>query len=268
MFYKSLSIAQGIALNYLTMKRIVTSSLVLLFALSFRGALSHAETAPYEPYGALLKKVAAEDGVRWNLFGPQEKGLLASFLSWAGEVNPLSLGDRNDQLAFWLNAHNACVMKLISERLPVEDVMSIAGFRDRLKCRIAGSDHSLVEVESRVIRPLFNEPRTRFLLWWGVRGGPRLASVPYEGKTLENVLEKASRKALADPAFVRFDPAGPKPMMLSPMFEWYKRDFGPKEGDLLAFIRARLPKEEAGKVPSTFSKVSFGTFDWTLDSAK
>lgn len=247
-------------------------------------ASGHAAEAGSGAYAKLLEKVVTPDGVRWAGFGAEEKQWLSSFLDWVAQTNPVTLGEKNDQLAFWINAHNACVMKFIADRLPLESVMTIPGFRDRLKCKIAGGEYSLVELESGVLRPLFNEPSIHFVLWWGTKGGPKLRPTPYEGKDLKNVLDETTRKALANPLFVRFEkprekPPGPtfgrskkdekeKVLALSLLFDWYKSDFGKKEQDLLNFIRTRLPEKEAKKIPNSLSEVSFMTFDWTLDGAK
>ena len=262
------------------MKTILRCCLALsLFSLPVASAADSGAGA----YARLLQRVATDQGIRWTAFGKDEKLLLTSFLDWSAATNPVTLGDRNEQLAFWVNAHNACVMKLIADHLPLENVMTISGFRDRLKCKIAGGEYSLVELESNILRPLFNEPRIHFVLWWGTKGGPRLRSTPYEGKNLENKLEEATRRALENPLFVRFDAPKTKTkemaatrakkeekeklLALSPIFDWYKTDFGPKPAGLLAFVRTHLPPDDAKKVPATLSEAYFTSFDWTLDSA-
>ncbi|MFH1263845.1 MAG: DUF547 domain-containing protein [Pseudomonadota bacterium] len=250
------------------MKTIRLLFLSLLFVTIFcpRPALP-AETGT-AAYAALLKTTVTADGVRWDKIGATEKKLLGSFLDWIAATNPVALEDTHEQLAFWINAHNACVMKFVLDHLPVQSVMAISGFRDQLKCKVAGSEHSLVDLESSIVRPLFNEPRVHFALWWGTKGGPRLREMPYEGATLEKALEEASRSAITNPLFVKFDPSNPaKPVALSVLFDWYKLDFGKKDQDLLSFIRARVAKENTKKIPGALSKVSFMSFDWTLDRA-
>lgn len=251
------------------MKPISTLLVLASFVLSTLTATTSSAAGKEDGlYAELLKRVATEEGVRWSQFGAKEKQLLQSYLNWASQTNPLMLGEKNEQLAFWINAHNACVMKFISERLPLKNVMAITGFRDQLKCNVAGFDYSLVQLESSIIRPLFNDPRTHFVLWWGVKGGPRLDPKPYVAKGLEAALEKATRTAVMNPLFVRFESKRSEPVALSPLFEWYKADFGTKENDLLEFIRVRLPTKKAKKLPRKLSKVSFLAFDWTLDNVK
>jgi hypothetical protein len=250
------------------MKAIRLSFLVpVLIAVVCPRAALPAEPGP-AAYAAFLKAAVTANGVHWTKIGAEEKKLLGSFLDWIAATNPVSLGGTHEQLAFWINAHNACVMKFVLDHQPVENVMAIAGFRDQLKCKVANSDHSLVDLESSIVRPLFNEPRVHFVLWWGTKGGPRLRETPYDGTTLEKTLEEASRSAITNPLFVRFDPSNKaKPVALSVLFDWYKLDFGKKDQDLLNFIRARVAKEDTKKIPGALSKVSFMSFDWALDRA-
>ena len=250
------------------MKAFHLLSVIFVFSVLLCSRSAPASESGPAAYAGLLQRTVAADGVRWNKIGPEEKQLLGSFLDWIAATNPVSLGDAHEQLAFWINAHNACVMKFILDHLPVESVMAIAGFRDRLKCKIAGSEHSLVELESNIVRPLFNEPRIHFALWWGTKGGPRLRQTPYDGATLERALDEASRSAVSSPHFVKFDPSNKqKPVTLSVLFDWYKLDFGKSDQDLLDFIRARVSKDDAKRIPAGLSKVSFMAFDWTLDRA-
>ncbi|HLG19667.1 MAG TPA: DUF547 domain-containing protein [Bdellovibrionota bacterium] len=217
-------------------------------------------------YAKLLHAIAAEDGVRWNKFGSAEKKWLDETMAWLKNAQP-GAAEKNEQLAFWVNAHNVCVMKLISDHLPIDDVMKIQGFRDRLTCEIVGAPRTLIDLESGVIRPLFQDPRVHFILWWGVRGSPRLLAVPYDAKTIETHLSQGVERAIRNPNYVRIEKDAKK-VTLSPIFDWYKYDFGPKDTDVLTFIRSRLPKGDAKHIPKKYSQVAFATFDWTLDQSK
>ena len=220
-----------------------------------------------DSYGRLLTKVAVQDGVYWDRFGAEEKKLLKETMDGLTKATPNTLATSNDQLAFWINAHNACVFHLISSRLPLSDVMKVEGFRDQLRCNIAGEERSLIDIESRVIRPLFNEPRVHFALWWGVLGSPRLAPTPYTGKNLDQQLDKQTKAFITWDEAVGINKEGSS-ISLSPLFDWYKYDFGQKESAVLAFVRKRVNQEDAKWIPKDFSTVTFTAFDWTLDQAK
>jgi hypothetical protein len=216
-------------------------------------------------FAQILKKLATPTGIRWSAWNEQDKKLLTDYLDKVSTAKPDTFPSKSDQMAFWVNAHNACVMKLISEHMPVDDVMAIAGFRDQLKCNIAGTPRSLVEIESGAIRPTFQDPRIHFVLWWGCKGGPRLKTTPYEGKSIQADLEERAQVFIADSRYVKFETQPYPAFRISPIFDWYKSDFGKKDGDVLDFIRQRRSKDEGSKIPKKLNDVSFTTFDWKLD---
>ncbi len=222
-------------------------------------------------YAQLLQKIVTHEGVRWSQFGQEERKLLLDYMNWLATTIPSTLSNSKDQLAFWINAHNACVMKLILNHWPIENAMDIPGFRDQLKCNIGGTEHSLVELESGILRPLFREPRAHFALWWGVRGGPRLLPVPYEGKKIDQLLEERTKHFVTDSNFLRIeeiksDKKTKNVVKISPLFDWFKYDFGKRQSDFLLFIRKNVDKTLAKKIPTRISDVSFLAFDWTVDN--
>lgn len=231
------------------------------------GIFAKAWAQPTGPkaFAALLSQIVQKDGVRWDLMGPSQKELLQSYLSWAEKADVLKQGNSKEQLAFWINAHNACVMKIILSHLPLENVMTIQGFRDQQRCKIAGISRSLVDIESGVLRPQYKEPRIHFALWWGVRGGPRLRSQPYKGKTLDQDLEEQTKQSVGSDYFFRIQQKPYKQVQISSLFDWYQEDFGPQGQEVLRFIRKRLPKTQAKELPKKFSQVAFMPYDWTLD---
>ena len=196
----------------------------ILVLVMLASAAFHANAADPLPYASLLSRLVTETGVRWDRFGEEEKKLLAQALDTSAKETPSLRKTPDDQLAFWINAHNVCAMKLIADRLPLTDVMKISGFRDMLKCAVAGQERSLIDIQSGVIRPMFAEPRTTFALWWGVKGGPRLLGFPYDGPVLKKQLADQTARALKDPSFVNVsDPSGK--ILVSPLFDWYYRRF-------------------------------------------
>jgi hypothetical protein len=235
----------------------IVISLLLVFA-------SHelpAQTST-EAYATILKKVARADGVKWEAFGDAEKKLFTEHMQWLEKASLVRLTDPKEQLAFWINARNACAMKIILENMPLEDVMKIVGFRDRKSCNIAGAERTLVFMESGVIRPLFTDPRVLFSLWWGTRGGPRLREKPYEAATLDASLDEMMKEAVANPRFVKVRRTS---VELSPFFDWFKDDFGKGDAAVLKFVKKNLPKDKAAKFPTDPKRAKYMAFDWNLD---
>ncbi len=234
--------------------------------------------------------MATPEGLLWNSIKSPEKSLLDQVLTENAQHALDSFKTPEDQLAFWINAYNACVMKFIVDRLPIEDVMAIEGFRDRLTCLVAGEERTLIDMESNIIRPLFKNPKVLFALWWGTKGSPRLKTTPYKGEQLKKDLEQQAQKFVESqksiqvkevtitpskdfPGKIPQDENLKKPGIqvkettLSPLYDWYRNDFG-GEKSVLDFIRNHLPEIMARHLPSKFSDAKFSAFDWELDQAK
>ena len=73
----------------------------------------------------------------------------------------------NAQLAFWVNAYNALVIKGGIDHYPTTSVRKIkwfGGFFYRLKFQVAGQTYSLNQIEHDIIRTEFVDPRVHFVL--------------------------------------------------------------------------------------------------------
>ncbi len=225
---------------------------------------ARAQRAPFDAaaWRSLLARYATEDGgfryaaLRAN---PADRAALARLAASAGEADVASLS-RDAQLAFYLDAYNALVVKAVIDRWPIESVMRVPGFFDRARYRVAGRDLTLNELENDVIRG-FAEPRVHFALNCASASCPRLDRTPYSGDPdLGARLEARTR------AFVRrttrVDRAA-RTIRLSRIFEWYERDFpgGPR-----AFVAARLDPDGAALVRDAGTRVTFSPYDWALNA--
>ena len=91
---------------------------------------------------------------------------------------------RDEQLAFWLNAYNALVLKTVidhypiagkSSEYPAKSIRQISGAFERLPHRVAGRTLTLDQIEQTVLAG-FQDPRVFFALGRGAVGSGRLRS--------------------------------------------------------------------------------------------
>src|SRR5262245_50802405 len=105
---------------------------------------------------------------------------LDAYLALLGRAQASNLPPR-EQLAFWINAYNACVVAGVLRSWPVRSVREAPEFFRRPRCQVAGKTRALDELVQDIIRPTFKDARALLALAPGTRGGPPLASVPYAG---------------------------------------------------------------------------------------
>jgi len=174
---------------------------------------------------------------------------------------------QTDKLAFWLNAYNAYTVRLILDHYPLGSIRDIgwlpgAAFRMNFIPMIGlrGELISLDDIEHRVLRAHFNEPRIHFALVCAARSCPPLREEAYQGAIIDRQLDLQGRRFLADADKNRVDPAA-RTLYLSRIFKWFSADFT-RNGALISFVAPYLelaPADGAG-----FS-IKYLPYDWSLN---
>ena len=187
------------------------------------------------------------------------------------------------RLAYYLNAYNLATIDLIlrfrKERAGrLGSIQEIPGAWSRYRWRIGGVDRTLDELEHRVIRLEFSEPRVHMALVCASRSCPPLPPAAFSGADLEPALERAARDFVNDPSRNQFAPRQGR-IRISKIFEWYGGDFvghyrdealddhyGEKNGAALAFASRYLPEETVRALRLKEAKVEFLPYDWSLNN--
>ncbi|WP_310569450.1 DUF547 domain-containing protein [Gemmatimonas sp.] len=198
----------------------------------------------------------------------------AAFRRYLTSLERVSLAgaDDEEQLAFWINAYNAYTIQLIvahGERESIRNIDRTLGVL-RLKgpwsepiVRAAGRTLSLDEVEHRIIRKDFKDPRIHFALVSAAKGSPPLRSEAYTGAELDRQLFDQGRRFLKDTTRNQIETPFPR---LSPIFTYYRSDFGNSRSDLGAYLATWFD----GETKKTLESGRFGMreipFDWSLNA--
>lgn len=162
--------------------------------------------------------------------------------------------------AFWINAYNVHVIHGIVANYPTKSPLDINGFFDKKQRNVGGKEITLNDIENKLLRAKFpKEARFHFVLVCAGLGCPPIINEAYTPNALEAQLQRQAVAALNNPNFVRVK--GNK-VQLSQIFEWYKGDFT-QEGNEIDYIN-KFRKEA---LPEK-SKVSYYSYDWTLNKVK
>ena len=215
-----------------------------------------------ESYDRLLKKYVTPGGVKYAAWKNNANDLqeLRGVVESIGTAN-VSAMDKNDQLAFYINAYNAWILHEALGKYPtksVKDVFFIFFTGNRIK--VAGEQTSFNQLEKGTIRSKFAEPRVHFALNCASRSCPPLNPEAFRGNSLDSQLEKLARNFIDSAKGVSYQ-EGTKTAALSKIFDWYKADF--KDGGPLAFIN----KRRSSPLPND-AKISYQEYDWSLNEAR
>ncbi|MHB8874401.1 MAG: DUF547 domain-containing protein [Myxococcaceae bacterium] len=203
----------------------------------------------YQPYGAALRHVDASGRIDYAALQADRTGLdsfVASLARYSPESRPDLFPGREDRLAFWVNAHNALVLQAVVDRYPDLDSpgdLLARRFYWGLSWPVGGRRLTLHAIVQRFLRLELADARTHFAVANGTSGGAALEDTPFMPDTVDAQLDDAARRFMRDGRHVRFERGA---VHLSPLFEWYRRDFEGalpegRPGGVLQIVWAFLP---------------------------
>ena len=194
---------------------------------------------------------------------------------------------REEQIAFWLNAYNALVLRTVIDHYPIQgrsaqypakSIRQIPGAFDRLTHRVAGRTVTLDQIEQTIL-PGFQDPRVYFALGRGAVGSGRLRSEAFTAARLEQQLAEVAAECVTRAQCVSIDRETGK-VSVSPIFSWREKEFtaayadkapaafaarSPIERAAIAFVMPTLLATEKELVDKNTFQLSYAPFDWTLN---
>jgi len=196
-------------------------------------------------------------------------------------------GDRNRQLAFWVNAYNAFVLRTVIDNYPIagraamyprNSIRQIPGSFEKRPFRAAGRSVTLDQIEKDIIVPL-GDARALLALSRGALGGGRLRSEAYTAERVDTQLEAIAREAVDRRELVFVDRANGL-LSVNPMFSWREAAFvqsyadkaapmfaqrSPLERAVLGLIGPTALRTELDFLEQNQFKMQFHDFDWGLN---
>jgi hypothetical protein len=223
-------------------------------------------------FDRLLKDHVTDGRVDYDAFA-RDPGF-PRYLDQLARARPDTLS-REEQLAFWINAYNAYTIQLVNshgERRSIRNINKTLGVIKAMGpwkqeiVRAGGQTMSLDHVEHEIIRKRFREPRIHFALVCAACSCPPLRREAYTGAGLDRQLDEQARLFIAgSPDSNRVDVANAT-VYLSPIFGWFKEDFGPDLGRFLARYVPQGPERrllESGKFKTVETE-----YDWSLNAVR
>lgn len=153
---------------------------------------------------------------------------------------------KNEQLAFWINLHNAVVIREVAENYPgpqrrPENIQPIEGsdakLHDAKLITIDGIDLSLKDIRERIVYPNWDNPDVALAFYLGDSSSPSLSNVAYNASELSSQI-KANAEQYANS--LRSMDKGKVSRIYHDIAPWYFPDF---TNDLESYFRTRLREE-------------------------
>jgi len=282
---KELHTAQGSGIRYQekTMKSrlkiisLITLCLILVYSALLAATETKNTASIHAKFDSILKAhvkagIVDYDGLKAN------EELLDSYIDDLGQEDP-SVMDRNNRLAFWINAYNAYTLKLILNHYPgiksIKDIPSAK--RWEIKAwKVNGRLYSLDYIEHKILRKM-DEPRIHFTIVCASFSCPDLRNEVYSPSRLEEQLEDAALTFLSNTEKGMFV-SEEKGMVwgqnyvlhISPILRWFGEDFEKEAGSVVDFVLRYASGDTKDFIIRHRKelKIKYLDYDWTLNNLK
>src|SRR5688572_8697482 len=281
--------------------KVVLASLISVLALGLfapaapkpwtTAAAQQPEAPPVDPLHRPLDEILdiyVRDGLVYYRALQLERGRFDRYVQSLADTgaDTIKNWEPERQLAFWINAYNAFVLRTVIDHYPIRgkakeypanSIRQIPGAFERRTHRAGGRTLTLDALERDVIAP-FGDPRALFALGRGANGGGRLKSEAFTSARLDAQLTTMTEELVTRRELVFVDiPNGV--LSVNPIFSWREDTFAkladqakavydsrsPLERAVLAIIDPLLVPNESEFLRKNTFRMAFHDFDWTLN---
>ena len=223
--------------------------------------LAQAEVAPWQQI--LTAYVTDDGGFRYEALMANEEhlALLDGYLQSIASAD-LGAMERDDKLAFLMNAYNAYTVRSMIELWPVSSVLEEEGFFDGREHDVGGTAMTLNTLENEHIRAAFGEPRIHFLVNCASTGCPWLVDTMITADNLESLLATQTASFVRRTTVLDREAGS---VQVSQIFEWFAGDFE-AGGGVRAFVAAQLEGDDAAFVADEATSIGFFEYDWSTNA--
>jgi hypothetical protein len=198
---------------------------------------------------------------------------------------PEDIGDRNDQIAFWVNLYNALMIDAVIHYQVDGSLLSKPSLFRRAAYNVAGFRFSADDIEHGILRgnrlnpslPLHPfgssdrrrmmiieplDPRIHFALVCGAESCPPISF--YEGARLDEQLDQAAGSFI-NGGGASIDPVD-KSLILSRILKWYQSDFGGFKGVLDVILKYSKDDIVKDVIRAGNLKIRYLKYNWSVNS--
>jgi hypothetical protein len=209
------------------------------------------------------------------------------------DANEYNRWPKEDKIAFWINAYNIQMLKIITDNYPIQgsrllypfpgygpnSIRHIKGIWSDYKLIVMDEEFTLAKVDQRFLTKEFAEPMVFFAISLASLSSPPLRNEPYYGHKLHQQLEDQTKRFLSNPISFRIDRENKK-VYLSAILQpsWRGKEFiskfatdkkfkdqEPETRAVLNFITKYLPRQDIDFLEVENYSIKYIRYDWTIN---
>lgn len=219
------------------------------------------------------------------------KALLREFENL--DPNEYRTWTEENKIAFWLNAYNIQMLKIITYNYPIRSsrilrlypgwgpnsILHIKGIWTDYKFLVMDEEFTLSEIDKRFFRKEFDDPRIYFALSRGSLSSPPLRNEPYYGHRLNKQLDDQVNRFLSSPLALKIDTKKQR-VYLSSLFQSSSygkefigkfaidkkfKDHEPTTRAVLNFITNYVSRNKVSFLEVGNYSIKYMKYDWTIN---
>lgn len=179
--------------------------------------------------------------------------------------------NRQEQKAFWINLYNALTVRLIVNAYPVESIQSVKLKKlsfsefspwDRQLVALNGVKLTLNNIEHKILRSYWSDPRIHYAVNCASISCPNLANQAYTAENIEAMLNNAAISYINHPRAVKFIDS--KTIKLSSIYQWYSEDFGGYDEAILSHLKQYAKRPLTNQLKAFSGRMTYH-YNWDLN---
>lgn len=195
--------------------------------------------------------------------------LLTDYLNSMTQIN-INNYNRVEQLAYWINVYNALTVQTIANYYPVSSIQEVnishglfsVGPWGANLIKIKDTYLTLDDINNRIIRAIWNDPRTHYTLNNASIGAPNLNRKAYQGAILEEQLNNAASNYVNSYRGVSVIEGR---LIISKLYDWYEQDFGGTKHDVIIHL-LQFAKEPLQSQLKHINNIDSYIYNWHINS--
>lgn len=214
-----------------------------------------------------------EDGinrVQYSRVSDADRQQLKRYIT-ALEQLPIRGYNADQQLVYWINLYNAATIDIVLQHYPVASIRDIdispGFFADgpwgKKLLSIEGQQVSLNDIEHRILRPLWQDPRLHYALNCASLGCPNLSTSAYSADTIELQLDQAATDFVNNPRGVSFTDGK---LYVSSIYSWFRDDFGKSDSAVIDHLKRHAEAPLKDTLADT-TQIAGYRYNWSLNDA-
>jgi hypothetical protein len=214
-------------------------------------------------WDTLLKRYVDADGrVAYQDLKTKDLAAFEGYLKTLAETSVDGMSE-DEEKAFWINAYNALIVSGVLEGNTAEGFIARKQFFSWYTLKVAGQDRSADDIEHKILRVKFNDPRIHFTIVCASGSCPELRQEAYVAAQLDAQLTDATRRFINDPSRNQITA---QQLAISKIFEWFAEDFVKRAGSVPDFLIGFVDAEKQQILKNKQHELDYLEYNWTLNA--